>query len=272
MRMCGHAHHDDMLYLGRDPVRLWEYAAPTEAGYADADRSRSGRSAIPIATYAASSWPSASSASATSPLEVGAEGWSRPRRARSSSSRGPIRTGAGATSSPTSRPASRRAARDAGVALRRKTPALPRSETAPAFDSEGKTFLEAVMLGVGTRCAPDPRVFVYGEDVGGKYGNAFLLLRPCSRKFGDRISNAPIAEGACSACASARRSPGCADRRDPVQRLRRHRFNQLVNNAAKIRYRWGGACRWSFACRGAAAPRRPYHSQNTEGWFYRTPA
>ena len=50
-------------------------------------------------------------------------------------------------------------------------------------------------------------------------------------------------------------------------------FNQLVNNAAKIRYRWGGSrCRWCCGCRGAAcATPGPYHSQNTEAWFYRTP-
>ncbi len=38
MRMCGHAHHDDMLYLGKDPQTSWEYAAlPSDGaqGYAD---------------------------------------------------------------------------------------------------------------------------------------------------------------------------------------------------------------------------------------------
>ena len=34
------------------------------------------------------------------------------------------------------------------------------------------------MLGVGDALRLIPRVFVFGEDVGGKYGNAFLLLRP----------------------------------------------------------------------------------------------
>ena len=46
------------------------------------------------------------------------------------------------------------------------------------FDAKGRTFLDAVMLGVGDVLRSDPRTFVYGEDVGGKYGNAFLLLRP----------------------------------------------------------------------------------------------
>ena len=32
MRMCGHAHHDDMLYLGRDPQTSWDYPAAGRAG------------------------------------------------------------------------------------------------------------------------------------------------------------------------------------------------------------------------------------------------
>ena len=63
-----------------------------------------------------------------------------------------------------------------------------------AFDPKGHTFLEAVMLGVGDALRADPRVFVYGEDVGGQYGNAFLLLRPLLGEFGDRIMNSPRSE------------------------------------------------------------------------------
>ena len=49
-------------------------------------------------------------------------------------------------------------------------------------------------------------------------------------------------------------------------------FNQLVNSAAKIRYRWGGdvpmVVRMPW---GGLRHAGPYHSQNTEPWFYRTP-
>ena len=49
-------------------------------------------------------------------------------------------------------------------------------------------------------------------------------------------------------------------------------FNQLVNNAAKIRYRWGAnvpmVVRMPW---GGLRHAGPYHSQNTEPWFYRTP-
>ena len=37
MRMCGHAHHDDMLYLGKDPPPGWEYPPLHPEGYADPD-------------------------------------------------------------------------------------------------------------------------------------------------------------------------------------------------------------------------------------------
>src|SRR3954462_11199974 len=37
MRMCGHAHHDDMLYLGKDPGVSWDYGSLSEQGYADRD-------------------------------------------------------------------------------------------------------------------------------------------------------------------------------------------------------------------------------------------
>src|SRR5207237_7590236 len=74
--------------------------------------------------------------------------------------------------------------------------ARPSVEQAPPFDPKGKTFLEAVMLGVGDTLRADERVFVYGEDVGGKYGNAFLLLRPLLRDFGERVINSVLSEGA----------------------------------------------------------------------------
>jgi 2-oxoisovalerate dehydrogenase E1 component beta subunit len=49
-------------------------------------------------------------------------------------------------------------------------------------------------------------------------------------------------------------------------------FNQLVNNAAKIRYRWGGSVPMVVRMPwGGLRSAGPYHSQNTEAWFYRTP-
>jgi len=130
-----------------------------------------------------------------------------------------------------------------------------------------------VMLGVGDALRKDPRAFVYGEDVGGKYGNAFLLLRPLLNEFGDRILNSILSEGAtigvCVGAALAGMRPiGEMQFNDFVATG----FNQLVNNAAKIHYRWGASVPMVLRMPwGGLRHAGPYHSQNTEAWFYRTP-
>jgi pyruvate/2-oxoglutarate/acetoin dehydrogenase E1 component len=152
-------------------------------------------------------------------------------------------------------------------------PPLPPLEPFVPFEATGSTLLDAVMLGVGDALRADPRVFVYGEDVGGRYGNAFLLLRPLLEEFGDRLLNSPLAEGAvlgvCVGAALAGQRPiGEIQFNDFVATG----FNQLVNNAAKIRYRWGGEVPMVVRLPwGGLRHAGPYHSQNTEPWFYRTP-
>jgi 2-oxoisovalerate dehydrogenase E1 component beta subunit len=129
------------------------------------------------------------------------------------------------------------------------------------------------MLGVGDALRADPRVFVFGEDVGGKYGNAFLLLRPLLDEFGDRIINSPIAESAILGVAIGSALAG----QRPIIEMQFNDFvatgfNQLVNNAAKIRYRWGGSVPMVVRLPwGGLRHAGPFHSQNTEAWFYRTP-
>ncbi len=275
MRMCGHAHHDDMLYLGRDPSPSWDYTAPTEAGYANAASFAFWAKRDPISTYAArllaervigkgdlAAWKAEAEALVAAEAQAVIElPW-------------PDADGAGAGVFADESP--RRHVEpldDAASRFRRATPALPPIEESPSFDPKGKTFLEAVMLGVADGLRADPRVFVYGEDVGGNYGNAFLLLRPLLAEFGDRIVNAPIAEGGvlgvCVGAALAGMRPiGEIQFNDFVATG----FNQLVNNAAKIRYRWGGSVPMVVRMPWGGLRRAgPFHSQNTEGWFYRTP-
>jgi len=274
MRMCGHAHHDDMLYLGKEPqaaTGAWDYPALTEQGYANADLYAYWGGRDPIKTYAARLEDQKVATSG----EIA--GWKREiealvdeaaRQVIDAPWPDPARVGEGVFKGEPARvrvdPIRARGAADT---------TLPAVEDAPPFDRKGATFLEAVMLGVGDALRADPRVFVYGEDVGGAYGNAFLLLRPLLKEFGDRIINSPLAEagvlGVCVGAALAGQRPiGEMQFNDFVATG----FNQLVNNAAKIRYRWGGdvpmVVRMPW---GGLRHAGPYHSQNTEPWFYRTP-
>ncbi len=274
MRMCGHAHHDDMLYLGRDPQPSWTYPALSDSGYAPRELYELWSRRDPIARYAVRL--RAEGVIAEEDLvrfqkeaEVLVE-----REARTvieAAWPAPELAGNGVLDgeAPRSRVEPLDPGRRAGSARKDDLPV----ETGPAFDPKGSTFLDAVALGVGDALTADSRVFVFGEDVGGKYGNAFLLLRPLLEKFGDRILNSPLAEGGvlgvCIGAALAGQRPiGEMQFNDFVATG----FNQLVNSAAKIRYRWGHSVPMVVRMPwGGLRHAGPYHSQNTEGWFYRTP-
>ncbi|HMF09383.1 MAG TPA: thiamine pyrophosphate-dependent enzyme, partial [Thermoanaerobaculia bacterium] len=273
MRMCGHAHHDDMLYAGKEPPISWDYPRLSEGGYADADLYAFWSRRDPIKTYAAR-------LTAEDVIEPGAlERWKREAEALvEKEARTVIEApwpDAAAAGESVFAGESRRSRIEvlAPQQRARRAGEPPPVEAGPPFDPKGRTFLEAVALGVGDALAKDPRVFVYGEDVGGKYGNAFLLLRPLLPKFGNRIVNSPLAEGAvlgvCVGAALAGQRPiGEMQFNDFVATG----FNQLVNNAAKIRYRWGGSVPMVLRMPwGGLRHAGPYHSQNTEAWFYRTP-
>jgi 2-oxoisovalerate dehydrogenase E1 component len=272
MRMCGHAHHDDMLYLGKDPQTSWTYPPLAEGGYANRELYDFWCERDPIATYATKLGIEPDElerfkSEAEELVEREARAvidapWPDPSLAHEGVFAGSGRGAQGA-------------GRRNGVGSLRPAPwALrPDIEEAPPFDAKGKTFLEAVMMGVGDALRADERVFVYGEDVGGKYGNAFLLLKPLLRDYGERMINSILAEGAtigvCIGAALAGMRPiGEIQFNDFVATG----FNQLVNNAAKIRYRWGASV--PFVLRmpwGGLRHAGPFHSQNTEAWFYRTP-
>jgi len=274
MRMCGHAHHDDMLYLGKDPQPSWSYAPLTESGYADRERYEYWRQRDPIATYAAK-------LERDGVIGVGdldrwkqeAESLVEAEARKVIDAPWPDGALAGEGVLADESPRGRVEVLDEEWRRGQAGSPVPHVEEAPPFDAKGKTFLEAVMLGVGDALRADERTFVYGEDVGGKYGNAFLLLRPLLGEFGDRIVNAVLSEGStigvCTGAALAGMRPiGEIQFNDFVATG----FNQLVNNAAKLRYRWGAEV--PFVLRmpwGGLRHAGPFHSQNTEAWFYRTP-
>jgi 2-oxoisovalerate dehydrogenase E1 component len=281
MRMCGHAHHDDMLYHGKETQPSWEYPPLHEGGYANRELYEFWSKRDPIARYAAQlegekiikrgdldrfkQW--ALDLVERQAQVVIAAPWPDPHDA----GRGVYRDDPPRVRVEVLDPQWRTPRMAAGAAL--ADASLPPLEPGLPFDKKGTTFLEAVMLGVGDALRADPRVFVYGEDVGGQYGNAFLLLRPLLKEFGDRILNSPLAEsavlGVCVGAALAGERPiGEMQFNDFVATG----FNQLVNNAAKIRYRWGGEVPMVVRMPwGGLRYAGPYHSQNTEPWFYRTP-
>ncbi|MEE8523034.1 MAG: thiamine pyrophosphate-dependent enzyme, partial [Thermoanaerobaculia bacterium] len=195
MRMCGHAHHDDMLFLGREPKLSWEYPELTDGGYADREAYEYWAQRDPLLRYAERlerdgligaedlpAWQSEAEELVESEAKtVIAAPW--PDAAK---------VGHGVY---TGQPPVRRVEVLENRAAVDLAAALPELDPGRPFDAAGSTFLEGVTLGVADALRGDPRVFVYGQDVGGDYGNAFLLLRPLLEEFGDRIFNSPLTEG-----------------------------------------------------------------------------
>jgi pyruvate/2-oxoglutarate/acetoin dehydrogenase E1 component/TPP-dependent pyruvate/acetoin dehydrogenase alpha subunit len=274
LRICGHAHHDDSLYLGHDPRPGWEYPELRERGYADAEAFRFWAPKDPLATYPQRLMAAGLLTPAeleglreevTALVEEAAE------RLEAAPWPDPATAGRGVLAGEPER--HHVEFLDQRPPAAPPFPKLPEVEAGSPFDPQGATFLEALTQAIGEGLRHDPKAFVLGQDVGAPYGNAFLLLRPLLDELGERIVNAPLAESAILGAAVGAALEGM----HPVAEIQFNDFvatgfNQLVNNAGLLRYRWGASVPMVVRLPwGGLRSAGPFHSQNTEAWFYRVP-
>jgi 2-oxoisovalerate dehydrogenase E1 component beta subunit len=135
------------------------------------------------------------------------------------------------------------------------------------------TYLDALRQGIWEEMERDPAVFLLGEDIGA-YGGAFKVTAGMLEKFGpERVMDTPISESAIVGAAVGAALMGLR----PVAEMQfmdfiSCGFNQIVNMAAKIHYRWGPKV--PIVIRGpsgAGVHGGPFHSQSNEMWFVHTP-
>jgi 2-oxoisovalerate dehydrogenase E1 component beta subunit len=135
------------------------------------------------------------------------------------------------------------------------------------------TYLEAVRQAMLDEMEKDERVFILGEDVG-TYGGAFRATAGFLERFGERrVIDTPVSETAIVGAAIGAALMGLR----PIAEMQfidfiACGFNQLVNYAAKSRYRWGGGV--PLVVRGpcgGGVHGGPFHSQNPEGFFMNVP-
>jgi len=138
------------------------------------------------------------------------------------------------------------------------------------------TVAEAICEGLREEMERDPRVFLMGEDVGA-IGGIFATSRGLQEKFGpERVRDAPISEAAIvgyaigAAVAGLRPVVECGGFVDFLSLT----MDQIVNQAAKLRYMFGGKGTVPIvvrAAQGTGVKLAAQHSQSLEAWFAHIP-
>ncbi|MCK4489070.1 MAG: alpha-ketoacid dehydrogenase subunit beta [Anaerolineales bacterium] len=137
------------------------------------------------------------------------------------------------------------------------------------------TYLEAVHKAMTQEMERDSRVFLIGEDVG-EYGGAFQVSYGMLEKFGpERILDTPITELGLTGAATGAALIGMR----PIAEIMFMDFTtlaseQLVNQAAKLRFMFGGNATVPLVLRtpaGSGTGAAEHHSQSFENWFVHVP-
>ncbi|MBV9545894.1 MAG: alpha-ketoacid dehydrogenase subunit beta [Chloroflexi bacterium] len=139
------------------------------------------------------------------------------------------------------------------------------------------TYAEALNEALREEMRRDPNVFVMGEDVAGwGGGGVFGVTKGIADEFGsERVRDTPISEEAIAAVAVGAAATGSR----PVAEIMYVDFiglamEPIVNQAAKLRYMFGGKARVPMVIRaqeGAGRGNAAQHSQSLEAWFCHIP-
>lgn len=137
------------------------------------------------------------------------------------------------------------------------------------------TYAEGIREGMSIRMRENPNVVLFGEDVGA-FGGCFGVSAGMLAEFGpERVRDTPISEGAIIGCAVGAAATGLK----PIAELMFCDFltvgmDQLVNQAAKMRYMFGGKISMPMVVRlpaGAGTGAAAQHSQSLEAWLTHVP-
>ncbi|MEM4704590.1 MAG: alpha-ketoacid dehydrogenase subunit beta [Candidatus Bathyarchaeia archaeon] len=138
------------------------------------------------------------------------------------------------------------------------------------------TYREALREALREEMRRDPSVFLLGEDIGRYWGGAFKVTEGLAEEFGDeRVRDTPISESAIVGTAVGAAITGMR----PVAEIMfgdliALAMDQIANQAAKIRYMFGGQARCPLVIRtpfGAGVNIASHHSQSLEAWFMHVP-
>src|SRR5438132_10681163 len=134
------------------------------------------------------------------------------------------------------------------------------------------TYLEAIREAQARALADDPRVFIYGQDIGA-FGGAFKATKNLAQEFPGRVIDSPISEDAIVGLAIGAAIGGMR----PIVEMQfadfsTVAFNQIVNQAATLHWRTNVPCPITIRLpSGGTSGSGPFHSQSMEAIYAHYP-
>lgn len=137
------------------------------------------------------------------------------------------------------------------------------------------TYRDAIREAIREEMLRDKRVFILGEDIG-VYGGAYAVTKGLLDEFGsERVRDTPMSEAVIIGAATGAAAAGTR----PIAEIMYIDFitsamDQLVNQAAKMRYMFGGKVEVPMTIRtqgGTGRSSAAQHSQSLESWFIHVP-
>jgi 2-oxoisovalerate dehydrogenase E1 component len=134
-------------------------------------------------------------------------------------------------------------------------------------------FIDAVKEGLQQSMRAHDDLILMGQDIA-EYGGVFKITEGFVEEFGkDRVRNTPLCESAIIGASLGLSLEGFKSMIEmQFADFVTMGFNQIVNNLAKIHYRWGQSANVVIRMpTGAGVGAGPFHSQSNEAWFVHTP-
>ncbi len=144
---------------------------------------------------------------------------------------------------------------------------------ASSLTTHEKRFVDGIKEGLHQSMQKHPNLILMGQDIA-EYGGAFKITEGFINEFGkERVRNTPLCESAIVGTALGLSLEGYKSMMEmQFADFVTVGFNQIINNLAKIHYRWGQQADVVIRMpTGGGVGAGPFHSQSNEAWFTHTP-
>jgi 2-oxoisovalerate dehydrogenase E1 component len=143
----------------------------------------------------------------------------------------------------------------------------------PANESKDLRLIDAIADGLDQAMKKHKNLVLMGQDIA-EYGGVFKITEGLMQKYGkERVRNTPLCESAILGISLGLSFKGMKSMVEmQFSDFVSCGFNQIVNNLAKVHYRWGQNADVVIRMpSGGGVGAGPFHSQSTEAWFAHVP-